>query len=178
MLSSSRTRGPRCAALKYHSLKNPLNAVQPLWLHSIFFGIFNSHRSWKALPWLGELRSIQRRYRGQALARRWRVAEKLPGMPGPGRHPIPRHAAPAARPPPMCRGPRESEPCTGGAWGHARGKLWRQRGEDGQGCARAQTLPAGCAVEKPFSTCLPSCVRAWRLLPFDAISGTVRLTMR
>lgn len=113
MLSSSRTRGPRCIALKYHSLKNPLNAVQPLWLHSIFFGIFNSHRSWKALPWLGELRSIQRRYRGQALARRWRVAEKLPGMPGPGRHPIPRHAAPAARPPPMCRGPRESGPCTG-----------------------------------------------------------------
>jgi len=37
MLSSSRTRGPRCAALKYHSLKNPLNAVQPLLLHSIFF---------------------------------------------------------------------------------------------------------------------------------------------
>jgi hypothetical protein len=45
-------------------------------------------------------------------------------------------------------------------------------------CARAQTLPAGCAVEKPFSTCLPSRVRAWQLLPFDAISGTVRMTMR
>lgn len=130
MLSSSRTRGPRCAALKYHSLKNPLNAVQPLWLHSIFFlGFLTVIEVGRLCPGSVSYEA----FNGAIGAKPWLGVGGLPkSSPGcQGRDGIRSLGMPL--PPP---GPH---PCAGG-----QGSQGRARGEWGLGpCARQTLAPAG-----------------------------------